>query len=166
MAMTKKQMRFCQEYLISLNATDAAVKAGYAKKSARSIGQENLTKPDIQKYIDEKLQEIEDSKIMDAKEVMERLTAIGRREVKENQVVTLREKKELWVPTGEDGTLKKQVIENEHAEVVEMPAKLSDVNKALELMGKRHALFTDKVDLQSGDIVIKVGEWNAEDEAT
>ena len=88
MTMTPKQKRFCQEYLISLNATEAAIKAGYAKKSARSIGQENLTKPDIKNYIDEKLQEIEDSKIMDAKEVMERLTAIGRREVSEHQVVS------------------------------------------------------------------------------
>ncbi len=161
--MTAKQKRFCQEYLISLNATDAAIKAGYSKKSARSVGQENLTKPDIKNYIAEKLQEIEDSKIMDAKEVMERLTAVGRREVSEHQVVTLRNKTEKWVPTGEDGALKKMIIESETAEVVEMPAKISDVNKALELMGKRHALFTDKVDLQTGDIVIKVGEWD-EDE--
>lgn len=163
MTMTPKQKRFCQEYLISLNATEAAIKAGYAKKSARSIGQENLTKPDIKNYIDEKLQEIEDSKIMDAKEVMERLTAIGRREVSEHQVVTLRNKTEKWVPIGEDGTLKKMVIESEEAEVVEMPTKVSDVNKALELMGKRHALFTDKVDLNTGDIVIKVGEWVDDD---
>ena len=163
MTMTPKQKRFCQEYLISLNATEAAIKAGYAKKSARSIGQENLTKPDIKNYIDEKLQEIEDSKIMDAKEVMERLTAIGRREVSEHQVVTLRNKTEKWVPIGEDGTLKKMVIESEEAEVVEMPTKVSDVNKALELMGKRHALFTDKVDLNTGDIVIKVGEWDDDD---
>ena len=163
MTMTPKQKRFCQEYLISLNATEAAIKAGYAKKSARSTGQENLTKPDIKNYIDEKLQEIEDSKIMDAKEVMERLTAIGRREVSEHQVVTLRNKTEKWVTTGEDGTLKKLVIESEEAEVVEMPTKVSDVNKALELMGKRHALFTDKVDLNTGDIVIKVGEWDDDD---
>ena len=163
MTMTPKQKRFCQEYLISLNATEAAIKAGYAKKSARSIGQENLTKPDIKNYIDEKLQEIEDSKIMDAKEVMERLTAIGRREVSEHQVVTLRNKTEKWVPTDEGGALKKMVIESEEAEVVEMPTKVSDVNKALELMGKRHALFTDKVDLNTGDIVIKVGEWDDDD---
>lgn len=163
MAMTAKQKRFCQEYLISLNAKEAAIKAGYSEKTARSIGQENLTKPDIKKYIDEKLQEIEDSKIMDAKEVMERLTAIGRREVSEHQVVTLRNKVEKWVPAV-DGTLKKQVTETEEPHVVEMPAKLSDVNKALELMGKRHALFTDKVDLQTGDIVIKVGEWDEDEE--
>lgn len=162
--MTAKQKRFCQEYLISLNAKEAAIKAGYSEKTARSIGQENLTKPDIQKYIDEKLQEIEDSKIMDAKEVMERLTSIGRRELTENVVVTLKERTEMWVPTGEDGTLKKQVVETEEPRVVEMPAKLSDVNKALELMGKRHALFTDKVDLQTGDIVIKVGEWDEYEE--
>lgn len=164
MTMTAKQKRFCQEYLISLNATDAAIKAGYSKKSARSVGQENLTKPDIKNYIAEKLQEIEDAKIMDAKEVMERLTAVGRREVSEHQVVTLRNKTEKWVPTGEDGTLKKMIIESETAEVVEMPAKISDVNKALELMGRRHALFTDKVDVAGTQKVIFVNDVPQDDD--
>ena len=49
--MNPKQKIFCDEYLVSLNATEAAIKAGYSKKTARSIGQENLTKPDIKKYI-------------------------------------------------------------------------------------------------------------------
>ena len=45
--MNTRQQRFVQEYLISLNATQAAIRAGYSKRTARSIGQENLTKPDI-----------------------------------------------------------------------------------------------------------------------
>ena len=49
--MTAKQQRFCDEYLIDLNATQAAIRAGYSEKTARKIGQENLTKPDIQEYI-------------------------------------------------------------------------------------------------------------------
>ncbi len=160
MAMTEKQKRFCEYYIASGNATESAVKAGYSKKTAKETGYENLTKPHIKEYIDKKLEEMASDRIADATEVLERLTQIARREVKENQVVTLRTKQEKWVPTGENGQLKKMVIETEKAEVVEMPAKLSDVNGALRMLGQRYALFTDKVDLQSGDIVIKVGEWD------
>lgn len=49
--LTEKQKRFVEEYLVDLNATQAAIRAGYAEKTARSIGQENLTKPDIQAAI-------------------------------------------------------------------------------------------------------------------
>ena len=44
--MTKKQKRFCEEYLIDLNATQAAIRAGYSPETAYSIGQENLKKPE------------------------------------------------------------------------------------------------------------------------
>ncbi|EOL40307.1 hypothetical protein WMG_01063, partial [Enterococcus faecalis EnGen0348] len=48
--------------------------------------------------------------------------------------------------------------------VVDIDVGAKDRLKAAELLGKRHALFTDKVDLQTGDIVIKVGEWDADEE--
>lgn len=53
MALTPKQQLFVKEYLVDLNATQAAIRAGYKAKTARSIGAENLTKPDIQKAIEE-----------------------------------------------------------------------------------------------------------------
>ena len=53
MALTPKQERFVQEYLVDLNATQAAIRAGYKEKTAGSIGQENLKKPEIQKAIQE-----------------------------------------------------------------------------------------------------------------
>lgn len=53
MALTEKQKRFVEEYLVDLNATQAAIRAGYSVKTAKSIGQENLTKPDIQAAIQE-----------------------------------------------------------------------------------------------------------------
>ena len=53
MALTAKQERFVAEYLIDLNATQAAIRAGYSKKTARSVGYENLTKPDIQAAVSE-----------------------------------------------------------------------------------------------------------------
>lgn len=51
--LTDKQELFCNQYLIDLNATQAAIRAGYSEDTARSIGSENLTKPDIQKRINE-----------------------------------------------------------------------------------------------------------------
>ncbi len=47
MALKAKQEKFCQEYLVDLNATQAAIRAGYSAKTARNVGCENLTKPYI-----------------------------------------------------------------------------------------------------------------------
>ena len=55
MALTAKQKRFVSEYLADLNATQAAIRAGYSKKSARAIGAENLTKPDIRAELAERM---------------------------------------------------------------------------------------------------------------
>lgn len=52
MALTAKQKRFCEEYIVDLNATQAAIRSGYSEKTAKSIGQENLTKPDVSEYIE------------------------------------------------------------------------------------------------------------------
>lgn len=49
--LTEKQKRFCEEYLIDFNATQAALRAGYSPKTAYSIGDENLRKPEIQSEI-------------------------------------------------------------------------------------------------------------------
>lgn len=80
MKLTLKQQRFADEYIISGNATEAAIKAGYTEKSARSIGQENLTKPDIKKYIDERLSDLEKKKIATQDEVLQYLTSVMRGE--------------------------------------------------------------------------------------
>jgi phage terminase small subunit len=53
MKLTAKQEKFCNEYLIDLNATQAAIRAGYSPKTAQVIGAENLTKPIISGYIQE-----------------------------------------------------------------------------------------------------------------
>lgn len=51
MALTAKQELFCKEYMVDLNATQAAIRAGYSEKTSYSIGEENLKKPEIAKYI-------------------------------------------------------------------------------------------------------------------
>ena len=144
--MTAKQQRFCDEYLIDMNATQAAVRAGYSKKTARVIGQENLTKPAIREYIEKRMAEKEKALIADQDEVMKYLTQVMRRELKENVVVTLQSKTEKWVKDEDTGKLKKQTVTQESPAVVEIPAKLSDANKAAELLGKVYALFTDKME--------------------
>lgn len=55
--MTDKQVMFAKEYIVDLNATQAAIRAGYSERTAKSIGQENLTKPDLQSYIQELMEE-------------------------------------------------------------------------------------------------------------
>ena len=58
--MNERQRRFADEYIISGNATDAAIKAGYSEKTARSQGQRLLTKVDISEYIKKRMDEIQD----------------------------------------------------------------------------------------------------------
>ena len=143
--MTAKQKRFCDEYLIDLNATQAAIRAGYSRKTAKQIGQENLTKLDIKEYIEKRMEEKEKELIADQDEVMRYLSAVMRREHKESVVVTLQNKTEKWVMDEDTGKLKKQTITEEIPEVIEIPAKLSDANKAAELLGKAYGIYTDRV---------------------
>lgn len=80
--LTAKQQRFCDEYLVDLNATQAAIRAGYSKKNANNIASENLAKPNIREYIDKRLSEKESKLIAQQDEVLKYLTAVMRREKK------------------------------------------------------------------------------------
>lgn len=86
MKMTPKQLRFADEYIASGNATQAALKAGYSSKTAQRTGSENLSKPLIKAYIEQKMAEIESHKIATAKEALQGITAIARGETTETQV--------------------------------------------------------------------------------
>ena len=94
--LTAKQQRFCDEYLIDLNATQAAIRAGYSEKNARNIASENLAKPNIREYIDNRLAEKEKALIADQNEVLKYLTATMRREKKECIVVTTSEERSIY----------------------------------------------------------------------
>ena len=76
--MTPRQRKFCDEYLISGNATDAAIKAGYSPKTAKQPGSETLAKPDLKAYIATELEKLHSAKIADAEEVMKYLTSVMR----------------------------------------------------------------------------------------
>ena len=146
--MTAKQRMFCDEYLIDLNATQAAIRAGYSEKTAKAIGSENLTKPYIREYIDQRLKEKEAELVANQDEVLRYLTAVMRREKKEAVVVTLKEEKSSYVPD-ENGTMRKQTVKKEIPRVVEIPAYLKDANKAAELLGKYYGMYTDNIEVDA-----------------
>lgn len=133
--MTDKQKRFCDEYIIDCNATQAAIRAGYSKKTANRIATENLSKLDIKQYIEERLEQIRSEKTADAKEVMEYLTAVMRGEHTE-QILRL---------VGEG------VQEVDSISVAE-----KDRLKAAELIGKRYGLFKENVDLNGVDTTLNI----------
>ena len=81
--LTPKQKAFADYYIETGNATEAAIKAGYSKKTARVIGTENLTKPALKQYIDERLAKIEDERIAKGDEVLKYLTSVMRGEEKD-----------------------------------------------------------------------------------
>lgn len=149
MKLTEKQKRFCDEYLIDLNAT-RAYKTAYpnVKKdnTAAVNGNKLLRNANVKGYIDKRIKEIEDKSIADAKEVMQYLTKVMRNEVTEEVVVV----------EGEgDGCSSARVIKKD------MSAK--DRNKAAELLGKRYRLFTDRIEADVNQTVIFEGEDELED---
>ena len=86
--MNARQEAFCLEYAACGNATQAAIRAGYSADTAYSIGSENLRKPEVQERLRELKEEMESHKIADAKEMQETLTAIIRKELKEEVLMT------------------------------------------------------------------------------
>ena len=140
--MTPRQQKFCDEYLISGNATDAAIKAGYSRKTAKQTGSENLAKPNLRAYIDEQLAKIHSAKIADAEEVMKYLTSVMR--------------------GGHTEQVLKLVGEGVQT-VTDIDVSAKERLKAAELIGKRYGLFTDKVGLEGAVPVIITGDDQLED---
>ena len=137
--LTLKQQRFVDEYIISGNATQAAIKAGYSKKTAAVTATENLRKPNVKAAIDKRNAEIQSEKTMDMQEVMERLAAMGRGETTEETVTN-------------------------KGDVIETSTRNADKLKALELIGKRFGAWTDKKEVNGNlDIDIGVGDYDDED---
>lgn len=87
MKLTEKQKKFCDEYIKLGNATQAAINAGYSKRTARSQGQRLLTNVDIKNYIDERMEQLASERIMSAQEILERLSLIAKADIKETVVI-------------------------------------------------------------------------------
>ena len=131
--LKERQKRFADYYIQSGNITESAVKAGYSQNYANAQGYKLLENVGIKTYIDEQLKLLADKRIMQAEEVMQLLTSIARNEEEEEVVVF-----------GESGP-----------SLVTKRMSAKDRLKALELIGKRYTLWTDKTQLE-GSIGVRV----------
>ena len=139
--LTDKQKRFIEEYLVDLNATQAAIRAGYSEKTAYSIGEENLKKPEIKRAIEEAQLNRSSRVQITHDDVIRMLIENIEKSSGTKQVVITQTRK------SEDG----EFVGDDIAQFVYEP---SSVNKALELLGKHLGMFKDKVEL--------TGELNVE----
>lgn len=130
--LTLKQQRFADEYIISGNATAAAIKAGYSKKYTNTNVSKLLQNTTIRAYIDKRLAELKADKIADQTEVLEFLTAAMRGEVTE--------------PILKNSGDFEQVV-------VEVKPSVATRKQAAELLGKRFGLWIDRREVEhTGDV--------------
>lgn len=132
MALTAKQQAFVDNYLIDLNATQAAIRAGYSEKTAYAIGEENLRKPEIKEAVDKALSERSERVKLDAQWVIERLKMISDRCVQ-----------------GEP------VLDREGNPTGEWKFDSSGANKSTELIGKHLGMFRDNLNV-TGTLGVKI----------
>ena len=130
--LTLKQRKFCDEYIISGNTEQAAIKAGYSKAYARGNAHKLVANVSMKSYIAERMAELDSKKIAKQEEVLAYLTSIMRGEQQEKTLVG-------------EGMGEQRIAD------IDVSAK--DRIKAAELIGKRYAMWTDKQEV-TGDIAI------------
>lgn len=141
--LTAKQKRFCEEYIVDCNATQAAIRAGYSQKTARQIGQNLLTKVDIQNHISdlrEQIGQTAKSKILQCSEICETLTKIITGEQREEKIYLT-----------ELGEIKEYGIVNQNNQIksMELLAKLMGyMNNKIEVEGVAKIVFSGEDDLK------------------
>lgn len=151
--LTPKQQRFVEEYLIDLNATQAAIRAGYSEKTAQEIGSENLSKPMVAKAIaDAQLKREERTKI-DADYVLRRLVEIDQMDVLDimDDQMKIRPVNE-WPKVWRQYVVNLENLELSDGEGCFKKIKWPDKVKNLELLGRHISVgaFKDKI-VHSGD---------------
>lgn len=161
--LTIKQEAFCLEYAASGNATEAYKKAYGAKTdNAAAANAARLIRNDkVQKRLRELAEEVASPKIATLQEIQERLTAVLRREEEESVVVTLSEETSNYVPD-DKGIMRKQTIKKEVPQIIGIPAKISDANKAAELLARMQGGFKDELNLNGVLPVMIIGEDDLE----
>ncbi len=138
--LTPKQQRFIDEYLIDLNATQAAIRAGYSPRTARAIACENLAKPDIQEAIAEAKRVRSEATKIDAEWVLRELVKLHKRVT---QQIT---------PALHPKTRKQMKDEEGNLLFVFNAAAANAANRALELIGKHTEIgaFKDRLEVSGG----------------
>jgi phage terminase small subunit len=119
--LTEKQMKFCEEYLVDLNATQAAIRAGYSEDSAKQIAYENLTKPYLVEYLEARQKQLREKTQITQEWVVNRLKEISDRCMQAEPVL--------------------KFIGGEYVESGEFKFDSSGANKATELLGRHIGIF-------------------------
>jgi len=157
MALTEKQKRFVEEYLIDLNATQAAIRAGYSVKNADKIGPELLGKTRVAEAIKQAMAERSKRTGITQDRVLRELAKVAF--VNPTDVINMDEATIRDDANREDtaaiASIKVKTIPAEDGDIVEREVKMCDKLKALELIGKHLGMFTDKIDF-SGDVGVKI----------
>lgn len=170
MALNDKQEMFCREYLIDLNATQAAIRAGYSEKTAKETGYENLTKPHIQERISA-LQAARNERVdIDADYVLRRLAEIDQMDVldilnDDGGIKPISEWPKVWRTTlsGLDINTSITNFDEKTTENILKKIKWPDKVKNLELLGKHVNVqaFREKVQTEhSGEVSVKSEDLN------
>ena len=141
MKLTAKQKRFCEEYIVDCNATQAAIRAGYKEKYAHTNANKLLQKTTLKNYINEMLENVKSNNIADATEVMEYLTSVVRGKSMSEIVVI----EGVGEGCSIARTMQKQPDEKERL-------------KAAELIGKRYGMFKENVNVDGVSQVVIVND--------
>ncbi len=148
--LTEKQQRFVDEYLIDLNATQAAIRAGYKAKNAQQVGSENLSKLVIAEAISEKMAERSKRTGVNQDRIVMELAKIAF--VNAADVINVGDATIKVGATSDDTaaiqSVKVKVFPTKEGEGVEREIKLNDKLKALELLGKHLGMWNDKLDME------------------
>ena len=155
--MTNKQERFCEEYLIDLNATQAAIRAGYSAKTANEQGAQLLANLSVRARIDAALAEQSKRTGVTADRVVRELARVA---FANSQDVVNYDDATVKPDAARDDTaavasVRVKTIPTKDGPGVEREVKLHDKLKALELLGRRLGLFTDNVNL-NGDVGVTI----------
>lgn len=154
--MTKRQKRFVEEYLIDLNATQAAIRAGYSPDSARDIGCENLTKPNIKAAIDKAEAERSRRTGINQDRVIRELAKVAF--LNPVDVIDMDDATIQGQANRDDtaciASVKVKTIPTDDGPITEREVKTYDKLKALELLGKHLGMFTDKLKVEGGVPVV------------
>lgn len=157
--LNDKQQRFCEEYVIDLNATQAAIRAGYSEKTANRIGSENLSKLDIQEYIKTLKQKASDILEITHQDVLKRLKTWAESDITETIGLTGEQLKELPLEvkqliTSYKHTRRTFLMGEDPVSEDMFELKFVSKEKAIEMIG-RHIGFYEKDNSQlAGNIMI------------
>ena len=147
--MTKKQKKFVEEYLIDLNATQAAIRAGYSPDTAGSIGNENLKKPEIRVRIEKAMAERSKRTGINQDRIIEELAKIALLNPK--NLINFEEATVKEEATEEDlaaiSSIRVKCFPTKDGEGIEREVKMYDKAKALELLGRHLGMSKDKVEV-------------------